>query len=143
MWLPITAASLLDRTVKRNDEVLRAMFGYAVRNDWLARTPCRNIVLPSIDGTRRYELSIADVGRIATHLPERYQVMVWLGVTLGLRWSEVAALRVGHFDLGEGQLSVTEAIVWVGSADETCSAHPSPTQAGGPCSCRTPSPPCW
>jgi integrase len=98
------------RTVKRNYEVLRAMFGYAVRNDWLARTPCRNIVLPSIDGTRRYELSTADVGRIATHLPERYRVMVWLGATLGLRWSEVAALRVGRLDLAEGQLSVTEAI---------------------------------
>ena len=26
------------RTVKRNYEVVRAMFGYAVRNDWLART---------------------------------------------------------------------------------------------------------
>jgi site-specific recombinase XerD len=31
------------RTVKRNDEVVRAMFGYAVRNDWLARNPCRSL----------------------------------------------------------------------------------------------------
>ena len=58
-----------------------------------------------------YELSAADVGRIATNIPERYRVMVWLGATIGLRWSEVAALRVGRFDLAEGRLSVTEAMV--------------------------------
>ena len=37
------------RTVKRNYEVVRAMFGYAVRNDWLTRNPCRNINLPPVD----------------------------------------------------------------------------------------------
>ena len=31
------------------------MFGYAVRNDWLARNPCRNVKLPAPDGTRRLE----------------------------------------------------------------------------------------
>lgn len=98
------------RTVKRNYEVLRAMFGYAVRNDWLARTPCRNIVLPSIDGTRRHDLSPEDVGRISAELPERYRAMVWIGATLGLRWSEVAALRVARVDLEGGRLSVAEGL---------------------------------
>ncbi len=98
------------RTVKRNYEVLRAMFGYAVRNDWLARTPCRNIVLPSIDGTRRHDLTPEDVGRISTRLPERYRAMVWIGATLGLRWSEVAALRVGRIELDGGRLSVAEGL---------------------------------
>jgi integrase len=98
------------RTVKRNYEVLRAMFGYAVRNDWLARTPCRNIVLPSIDGTRRHDLTPEDVGRISAQLPERYRAMVWIGATLGLRWSEVAALRVGRIALDRGRLSVAEGL---------------------------------
>jgi integrase len=98
------------RTVKRNYEVLRAMFGYAVRNDWLSRTPCRNIVLPSIDGTRRHDLSPEDVGRISAELPERYRAMIWVGATLGLRWSEVAALRVGRIDLNGGRLSVAEGL---------------------------------
>jgi integrase len=87
------------------------MFGYAVRNDWLARTPCRNIVLPTIEGTRRYDLLPDDVDRIARELPERYRAMIWLGAALGLRWSEVAALRVGRLDLAHGRLSVAEALV--------------------------------
>ena len=37
--------------------------------------------------------------------------MIWIGATLGLRWSEVAGLRVGRLDLVGGKLSVVETIV--------------------------------
>jgi integrase len=98
------------RTVKRNYEVLRAMFGYAVRNDWLGRNPCRNIKLPAVDGTRRYDLTPEDVTRIALHMPPEYAPMIWLGAALGLRWSEVAGLRVGRLDLSGGRLTVAEGL---------------------------------
>jgi integrase len=99
------------RTVKRNYEVVRAMFGYAVRNDWLTRNPCRNINLPPVDGTRRFDLTPEDVATIAGHVPEEYRPMLWLGAVLGLRWSEVAGLRVGRLDLDAGRISVAEALV--------------------------------
>ena len=99
------------RTVKRNYEVVRAMFGYAVRNDWLARNPCRNVKLPLVDGTRRHDLTPEDVVRIASHVAVEYRPMIWIGATLGLRWSEVAGLRVGRLDLVDGKLSVVETIV--------------------------------
>jgi integrase len=98
------------RTVKRNYEVLRAMFGYSVRNDWLARNPCRNIKLPAVDATRRFDLTPEDVQRIAGHIPPEYVPMVWLGAALGLRWSEVAGLRVGRLDLSAGRITVAEAL---------------------------------
>ena len=99
------------RTVKRNYEVVRAMFGYAVRNDWLARNPCRNVNLPPVEGTRRFDLTPEDVAGIAAHVPDEYRPMIWLGAALGLRWSEVAALRVGRLDLDAGRLAVAEALV--------------------------------
>lgn len=98
------------RTVKRNYEVLRAMFGYAVRNDWLGRNPCRNIKLPRIEGTRRYDLTPEDIARIAGHMPPEYAPTIWIGAALGLRWSEVAGLRVGRLDLGTGRLTVAEGL---------------------------------
>jgi integrase len=98
------------RTVKRNYEVLRAMFGYAVRNDWLARSPCRNVKLPTVDTTRRFELSAGDVARIADAVPPEYRPMIWVGAILGLRWSEAAALRVGRLRLSESRLTVAEAL---------------------------------
>ena len=99
------------RTVKRNYEVVRAMFGYAVRNDWLARNPCRNVNLPPVEGTRRFDLTPEDVAGIAAHVSEEYRPMIWIGAALGLRWSEVAALRVGRLDLDAGRLAVAEALV--------------------------------
>jgi integrase len=98
------------RTVKRSYEVLRAMFGFAVRNDWLGRNPCRNIKLPAVDGTRRYDLTLEDVVRIAGGMPPEYAPMTWLGAALGLRWSEVAALRIGRLDLTGGRITVAEGL---------------------------------
>jgi integrase len=98
------------RTVKRNYEVLRAMFGYAVRNDWLARNPCRNVRLPTAEFTRRFELTAADVARIADAIAPEYRPMIWIGAVLGLRWSEVAALRVGRVHLSQSRLTVAEAL---------------------------------
>ena len=99
------------RTVKRNYEVLRAMFGYAVRNDWLVRNPCRNVNLPPVESTRRFDLTPEDVAGIAAQVAIEYRPMVWLGAVLGMRWSEVAGLRVGRIDLSTGRLSVAEALV--------------------------------
>jgi len=98
------------RTVKRNYEVVRAMFGHAVRNEWLARNPCRHIKLPPIETTRRYELRPDDVKRIAACVPVAYRPMIWIGGVLGLRWSEVAGLRVGRLDLPGSRIIVTEAL---------------------------------
>jgi integrase len=98
------------RTVKRNYEVVRAMFGYAVRNDWLARNPCRNVKLPTVDTARRFDLTAEDVARIADAVVPAYRPMIWVGAVLGLRWSEVAALRVGRLRFVESQLTVAEAL---------------------------------
>ncbi len=80
-------------------------------NDWLARNPCRNVNLPPVEGTRRFDLTPEDVAAIAAEAPDEYRPMIWIGAALGLRWSEVAALRLGRLDLGSGRLSVAEALV--------------------------------
>jgi integrase len=117
------------------------MFGYAVRNDWLARNPCRNVKLPLVDGTRRHDLTPEDAVRIASHVAVEYQPMIWIGATLGLRWSEVAGLRVGRLDLAGGKLSVVETIVR-GIGGRNVFGPRSPGPASAPCSCRAPLSPC-
>ncbi len=86
------------------------MFGYAVRNDWLARNPCRNVHLPPIESTRRFDLRPEDVTGIADQVAIEYRPMVWLGAVLGLRWSE-------------------------GPAAATSSVRPTRRPVGAPCSC--------
>ena len=86
------------RTVRRDYDVVRAVSSYAVSNDWLVRTPCRNIRLPAVPQAKRHGLTPADVVRIAEAISERYRAVVWVGAVLGLRWSEVIGLKVARID---------------------------------------------
>jgi site-specific recombinase XerD len=65
------------RTVDRQYDVLRALFGYALRSDWIARTPCRGIRLPAVPRARRRPLTVEDVAAITNAMDERYRPMVW------------------------------------------------------------------
>jgi integrase len=98
------------RTVDRQYDVLRALFSYAVRSDWIARTPCRNIRLPRVAATQRKALDVDDVAAIVVAIDPRYQPMVWLGAVLGLRWAEVAGLTVGSLDLLRNTVAVTHQL---------------------------------
>ena len=103
-WVGSRAA----RTVRRDYAVLRAMFAYAADSDWLVRSPCRRIKLPAIPPGNRLQLTPEDVEAIANAVGVRYAPMVWCGAALGLRWGEVAGLRVGDLDLLKGILRVAE-----------------------------------
>lgn len=102
------SASAAPRTVKRRYGVLAAVFAYAVAADWLARSPCRNIKLPSATSTRRRQLDPDQVAALAEAMDPRYRPMVWLGAVLGWRWEEATALRVAALDFLRGTVTVAE-----------------------------------
>jgi integrase len=97
-------------TVHRFYAVLRAVMSYAVADDRIARSPCRNVKLPPLRRQKRPELTPDDVAAIAEHMDRRYRSMVWVGALLGLRWGEIAALRVGSLDPLAGTLTVSENV---------------------------------
>lgn len=98
------------RTARRQYDVVRALFGYAVASDWLARSPCRAIDLPRVEELRRPQLGPDDVAKMAGAMDASSEPMVWLGAVLGLRWGEVAGLTVGSLDLLRGTLTVREQL---------------------------------
>lgn len=99
------------KTVRRQYDVVRAIFSYAVAGDLLVRTPCRNVKLPAVAKQDRHQLTPDDVARVAEAVGPEYGAMVYLGAVLGLRWGEVAGLRVGRLDQLRGTLAVEEQIV--------------------------------
>lgn len=102
-------AKLAPATVRTNYGVLRAIFNAAVEAEVIVRTPCRGIRLrPDIHRERRI-LGPDDLKRIAAEVHERYAPMVYLAGVLGLRWSEVAALRVKWIDFFRSTITVAEA----------------------------------
>jgi integrase len=51
-----------------------------------------------------------DLLRLANSMVEEFAPMVWLGAVLGLRWGEVAGLRVGRIDLLRRTVTVAEQV---------------------------------
>ena len=123
------SSRIAPRTVRRHYGVLRAVFAFAVENDSIGRSPCRGIKLPAVTTTRRYSLSPDQIAAIAEAMPPAHRPIVWLGALLGLRWSEVAGLRVGRIDWAAGTLRVEEAITR-GRAATWCTGRPNPGRAG-------------
>jgi integrase len=98
------------RTVRRQYGVLRTVFRYAVDQDYIARSPCRNIKLPEPATLRRRVPTGAELASLADELGPSYGAMAYVGAVLGLRWGEVAGLRVGRVDFLRSTVTVTEQI---------------------------------
>jgi integrase len=104
------AGRLAPRTVRRAYGVVRAVFAYAVAADMRARTPCRSVKLPPVQPVSRRLPDEDGLDRLADAMPEEYRPMVYIATILGLRFSEVAGIRVGRLDLLGKSLSVKETV---------------------------------
>ena len=76
----------------------------ALDHEMIGRTPCRRIKLPEVTPVRRHIVDGEELGRLAAAMGgvEGYGTMAYLGTVDGLRWGEVAGLRVGQFDFQSG-----------------------------------------
>jgi integrase len=89
--------------------VLSGILGAAVRDRRLMANPALGMNLPPLGGKRRRYLSAAQVEALADAAgPGRVAVLVLS--YCGLRWSELAALRVRNFDLLRRRVIVEEAV---------------------------------
>lgn len=104
---------LAPSTVRTNYAVLKAVFNAAVEAEIIVRSPCRGIHLRP-DGRHDRRLLTPDELRVlaAAH-PARYQAIPYLAGVLGLRWSEVAGLRVRNLDFFRKTVSVDSTIAEV------------------------------
>src|SRR5664280_1587693 len=101
---------LAPKTVARTYGTLRSAFTYAVSADLIGRSPCRDINLPKEVKRARPVVGPEDVAVLADAMDDRYSSMVWVSALLGLRWGEVAGLRVGRLDLLSRSLTVSEIV---------------------------------
>lgn len=83
---------------------------YAVEVDRLARTSCRGIHLPAVEPVKAMVPDPVQLIELADAIDPDYSAMIWLGAVLGLRWGEVAGLRVGHVDPLRKTVTITEQV---------------------------------
>ena len=114
-------------TVQHRYAVVRTVFVAAVLADRIGRSPCRGIKLPRVQPVRRQLPGTEELTALAEATRPEYRAMVWIGAALGLRWGEVAGLKVGSVDLLRGALAVSET---VGEADGRIHTGPPKSAAG-------------
>ncbi len=109
-WVNDATGRRAPRTVRRDYGVLRAVLRYAEATDSIGKSPCRGINLPKVGKLDRPLIAADDLRRLVHELG-RHGLMATLGAVLGLRWGEVAGLRVGRIDFDNGTITVAEQVV--------------------------------
>lgn len=86
----------------------------AVIDGLIPKTPCMGIALPK-DETQRemHFLEPSQVEALARELPDRYKALIFTAAYTGLRWGELAALKLKNLDLVKGTVRVIEAVAEV------------------------------
>jgi integrase len=108
-WLAeLTASGLTGASVRKAHGVLSGILGLAVRDRRLPSNPAVGVALPPLNQARRKYLTAAQAEALADAAGQG-RVAVLVLAYCGLRWSELAALRVRHVDLLGRRLTIEEA----------------------------------
>lgn len=108
-WVTDLSRKLAPSTVRQIFLVLAGLMKYAIRDGRLSRNPVEGIRLPRVAKKGRGYLSHAQVRDLAAGCGEYGDVVLFLAYT-GLRWGEMAALKVGRLDMLRRRLEVAEAV---------------------------------
>jgi integrase len=96
-------------TVQRQYRTLAAIFRAAVICDLLAKSPCRGIKLPRLPNRKAISVDGRGLQLLTTHLGD-YALMAYLGAVAGLRWGEVAGLRVSDLDILQCKIRIAQQV---------------------------------
>jgi len=97
-------------TVKKVHRVMSMLMAYAVADDRLARNPADKISLPRVRQAEKRFLTHQQVHDLAEAVGPEYRLMVLFLAYTGLRWGEMAALRVRRLDFLRRRALVAESV---------------------------------
>jgi integrase len=100
-------------TVRQTYRVLALVLDLAIRDGRLARNPAAGVKLPRpTEGDKRF-LTHEQVARLAAECREPYDLLVLVLAYTGLRWGELAALRVHDVHLDTRRINVARSMTEV------------------------------
>ena len=112
-WLSgLTAAGLAASSVRQTYRVLSLVLAHAVRAGRIPRNPAALASLPTARQAEKRFLTHAGVQRLAAAAGP-YRLLVETLAFTGLRWGELAALRVSRVDLLRRRLEIAESMTEV------------------------------
>ena len=109
----LSASGLAAATVRQAHRVLSLTFSLAVRDGRLARNPADHVPLPRAVKNEKVFLTVDQVEDLANAAGDYQLVILFLAYT-GVRFGELAALRVRRLDLMRRRAEIVEAVAEVG-----------------------------
>ena len=99
-------------TIVKHHRVLSQILKLAVKDKRIAVNPAEGVDLPTVKAKKRRYLTAKQVEALADASGE-YRPLILLLAYTGLRWGEMAALRVRDVDMLRRRVTVTEAVAIV------------------------------
>jgi integrase len=134
-WSSDIASQRSAATTRKVHRVLSLVLAAAVKDDRLVRNPAAGISLPRVNVKERMYLSHEEVHQLAEACSPYRLVVLFLAYT-GVRFGEMAALRVGRLDLMHRRAIIAESVTLVrgvqtwGTPKATSAAmYPSPASS--------------
>jgi integrase len=106
-------AGLAPTTIRKCYQLLARVFDDAVEDGRVAISPCRRIPLPKDERPEPQLLTPEQVDSLAEALPARYRALVVTAAYTGLRWGELAGVKVGRIDFLQRKIDVAEILTEV------------------------------
>lgn len=108
----LAQTSLKPRTVRKIYFAFNGIMQQAIIEKAMAVNPCAGVKLPAASKVSRRYLTAVQVEALAAAADEGSSVVFTLAYT-GLRWGELAALKVGNVDLLRGRLVIEQSVTEV------------------------------
>ncbi|MEA2432647.1 MAG: hypothetical protein QOG54_104 [Actinomycetota bacterium] len=122
----LTSHGLAPGTVHAVYTTFQRIMKHAVIDNHISRSPCIGISLPKDTNHEEMRfLSPSEITLLADAVPERFKALIYTAAYTGLRWGELAGLRVENLDLLKGAIDVRESLVEVNGT-----LHPGSTKTG-------------
>jgi integrase len=93
--------------------LLSRILGTAVESGYLARSPCSIRGAAAEPAPEMRFSTVAEVVALADAIPRRFRALVLVAAYTGLRWGELAGLRVKRVDLLHRRITVAEQLLEV------------------------------
>jgi len=108
-WVASLSLQLAPASVRKVHRNLSQVFDYAVKSRRLAFNPARDIDLPHVEAAEKRYLSHEQVATLAAEVGDDWRLVVTFLAYTGLRWGELAALRVRDIDLERRRATICQA----------------------------------
>ena len=110
-WIAnLIASEYSPSTVRKAFQLAAGVFSSAVDSGLISRSPCRNIRLPREIRTEMRFLDPSEIADLSAAIGPRFRTLTVTAAYSGLRWGELAALRLEDVNLLRRQITVTRTL---------------------------------